>query len=355
MRQRAPKLPTERLGQGVRSQRVGAAGLVYNAAPVPDINRALAKALGSTIKAGSATALWYDDEFTLTADGAQSVTLTYLPIDVSEDVKLNGIGARRTTEWTRSGTTLTLDADLDARTGDILTVHYQYLSGMPASVQRPGSDYDQEVMADNPIAYWLMNEPSGTAVADFTTHGHTGTLSGTGIVRNTASLMPTDTDASTEFQYLGGSGNGHFTVADDAAFDTSAFTLEFWTNRGASGAASFYEHQGRVRLLLQGGNAHLEIWSGGAWVNLASAGGTGYTSPFRHYAVTYDGANVRFYHDGALHSAPAASAALPNGTGNLIVGPYWGIGTVEDDRLQKVAVYGTALSAARIAAHWAAA
>jgi len=39
--------------------------------------------------------------------------------------------------------------------------------------------YDSVVLADHPVAYWPMQETSGTSVADLTGNGHTGTTHGT--------------------------------------------------------------------------------------------------------------------------------------------------------------------------------
>ena len=345
-------------GRQLQSMVPGAAsGRVASAAPVRTLNGSPVGDEGASIQldVGGEADLSKVDIFTLASAGAQDLALTYLPKADSWNVSLNGITALNGTDYSILAQTLSLLSPIDARTGDVVEVQYDYLAGVPAAPAEGGTAYDTEVLADSPIAYWKLDDP-GALVDDFTGHGHIGTIGGSGVTRGTSSMMPTDIDESTTFAYLSGSGSGHFTVPDSAAFDTSAFTVEFWTDRGTSGGMVLLEHPGRLRIELASGDAGVKVWSGGAWSTVAFTGTSGFTGrgAFAHFAITYDGTNVRYYHNGTLYATVAASPSLTSGTADLIVGPYTGIGTVEDDRLQKIALYGTALSGARIAAHYAA-
>lgn len=107
-------------------------GATRDAQPVTgrEVSRAGARSIASGGQAASNVQTW-EDLFTLAAAGAQSVTLTYLPTnDRSEDVKLNGIGQTRGADWTRTGSTLSILAVMDARANDQVKCQYTYLVGL---------------------------------------------------------------------------------------------------------------------------------------------------------------------------------------------------------------------------------
>lgn len=73
------------------------------------------------------------DLFTLAADGAQDLTLTYIPIDDSWNVTHNRHGFYEAEDFTISGKTLSLldDASEPVLTGDKVRVQYDYLIEQP--------------------------------------------------------------------------------------------------------------------------------------------------------------------------------------------------------------------------------
>lgn len=80
---------------------------------------------GGTDTGGASGARWMDEDFDA-AGGAQSFSLSYVPVDLSEDVKVNGLGQLRNTDWSQSNGVLTV-ADGVTRAGDVVTAHYQYV------------------------------------------------------------------------------------------------------------------------------------------------------------------------------------------------------------------------------------
>jgi hypothetical protein len=102
-----------------------------NASPVPQVQQAVDEALTSV--AGVTDEQHQIDLFTLASSGAQDLTLTYLPSDQSWNVSLNGITALWGTDYTITDATLSLLSPLDARTGDVVEVQYDYLTGLPAA------------------------------------------------------------------------------------------------------------------------------------------------------------------------------------------------------------------------------
>jgi hypothetical protein len=353
---RAPRARLQSLVEGIDRQGTGGARSVANAFPVAAYTFAIGEAqAGATLGGAGEAAKWYDEDFTLASDGAQDVTLTFLPIEYSEDIKLNGVGAERTTEWTRSGQVVSLDAALDARTGDELTVHYQYLLGSPVEPVVGLGDYPTAVMTDGPIAYWRLDEASGTSVADSTGHGHTGTTNaGSGTVTRATSTLLTAANGgvrSTKFEGYG----ARVDVPTSSAFDTAAFTIEFFTSKGGSTLNPIWHHPGRLRILQSGTATDVYFWAAGAWVHKHRfAGLSGSDDGSNHHvAITYDGSTMLRYIEGGVENGTVMAAGTLTAA---TAGPQFGDGAdLTNDgsafRVQEFAVYGTALSAARIAAH----
>ena len=59
--------------------------------------------------------------------------------------------------------------------------------------------YADEVLADSPIAYYRLNETSGTTAADSSGYGRNGTYSSTGVTLGSAGLLTGDSDKAAYF------------------------------------------------------------------------------------------------------------------------------------------------------------
>jgi hypothetical protein len=108
-------------------------GRMSNASPARDdsnVRAAIQGGVATASQAGTADG-HQNDAFDITVDGPQDLTLTYDPEENSEHVYLRGIEARKGTDWTRTGRTLSLLAPLDVRDGDAIDVLYEYASGAP--------------------------------------------------------------------------------------------------------------------------------------------------------------------------------------------------------------------------------
>lgn len=128
---RVPRRPPEAAASEHRRESFGGAFKGRSAVPLP-----VRRDRGTPDLLGTATdqVLAYQDVFTLSG-GAESVELTYLPLLNSEHVYLNGVYQREGSayDWTRAAGTRTvnIDADMDARSGDVLVVEYLYYLGTP--------------------------------------------------------------------------------------------------------------------------------------------------------------------------------------------------------------------------------
>lgn len=149
--------------------------------------------------------------------------------------------------------------------------------------------------------------------------------------------------------------NDSVQVPDDLALRLNAnWSIEFWarqntftnTKPGIIYKGDPTSHHGYV------------IWenaSGGLFFkreNKEAGSGVGaLTSAFRHFVVTWDGTNVRWYVNSSLWSTKKLGFPANNGATALQLGKAEEYG---NNDLDEVAMYATALSAARIAAHYAA-
>src|SRR5215211_14755 len=220
-------------------------------------------------------------------------------------------------------------------------------------------NYALEVLADNPVAYWRAGELSGTTLAD-SAGSNNGTYSGpSGFALGAAGAIWNDPDTAVAFDGL----RGYAVVQDSNSLDAaSAVTVETWVRRRASGV--FQPLVGKPT----NGQSKMENYS--IWLNTGNrpvayfGNGTTYVSVaapaaldtnWHHVVATYNNATARIYVDGTLATSANSTVQLTPNTSPLYVarsstGSYYSGVDVDE-----VAVYPTALSAARISAHRAAA
>jgi hypothetical protein len=210
--------------------------------------------------------------------------------------------------------------------------------------------YAQQVLADTPVGYWKMDEASGNA-ADSSGNAMTLTAQGTPTYRDTGpgtgNFGITLVSASTQY----------FFRADDNLFDLGdILTLEVWYKRSAV--------QGTTQTFIcKGGNTyHFGIDTANKpFFNKTDAAGIlnattlaiTDTTTWHHVVYTKNGATSKMYVDGADTTGVVTNATLADNTNDLAVGAKNG-GVTLDGTLSHVAMYATALSAARVSAHYTA-
>ena len=216
--------------------------------------------------------------------------------------------------------------------------------------------YSAEVLADSPLAYWRLGESDFT-MTDSSGNGRNGTYSNV----LPAPSLTTDPDKSTAF--LGGAS--HAMCAAAPWMDTSTITLETWAQGSVSTIAGLLDRDrsdGRCwqfRLESDGRASFIAIGGAGGIVQCSTPAGVSVNDGEPHHIVaTYDGAHIVLYFDGqpvatlprsgtlpSTSPSPLALAVSYGGTGSSSFYPYNG-------RLDEVAIYGTALTADRIQAHY---
>ena len=195
------------------------------------------------------------------------------------------------------------------------------------------------------VAAYAFAEDSGTSASDATGNGHAGTISGatwstSGRFNNALSFDGT---------------NDWVTMADAAGLDlTTAMTLEAWVNPSAlSGwqTVIMKERPGGLAYTLY---AHDNAPRPSAYINTGGGdaqaiGATGLPlNTWTHLAVTYDGATLRLFVNGAQAGSQAASGSIISSTSPLRVGGNSLWGEYFSGLIDEVRIYSRVLTAAEI-------
>lgn len=228
-----------------------------------------------------------------------------------------------------------------------------------------GSSYADEVLADNPVSYWRLEEIPGSTAAD-TAGSNPGTIVGgvssaSGIVGNAFKF-----DGSSGRVTMGNPANLNFGT-------TGAFSLEAWFNWDGGGSS--------VNNLIRKSNFPVTPPGAGYWLRIdqgsqnldfftgETTGAMGFgranintsvTSNTWHHAVaTRDAAGeMRLYLDGVLEATTPGANFETTSTAPFVLGAWddrFGVIEFFSGRLDEVAVFDSALSADRVAAHFNAA
>lgn len=304
-----------------------------------------ATSAGSTTAGGTTGTSTGTSTGSTTGTGSTAVTTAPAGTTTATTVAAAGTTVAPTTATTAAATTTTRPATTTTTRPATTTTRAATTTTKPPPTTVPGSAYAAAVVASSPLAYWRLDEAGGGTAVDGSSNGRNGVYAGgfftnqPGAVRGGAAVR-FDTSGCVE-------------VPDAAALRLNgAFTIELWARmdrflntwpglvvKGAAATADgylvYYDTSGRV--ILKRNN-----------VEVASAPGALRTDRFTHLAVTYDGSTVRWYVDGALSASAAASFPTNSGSSLLAIGRGDQYG---DHTVDEVAVYGSALSAATLAAH----
>lgn len=237
------------------------------------------------------------------------------------------------------------------------------------------ADYTTTLSGLNPLGYWRLNEPTQPVVPTYPLTnsgalgaGANGTYYGVPKLGQPGALS---TDTAANFN-----GTGQYAeVPYNAALNpTGPFTVEFWANltnasAGAkSGVVSRYitvpggpTGQFGYLFFVNNGNTkwQFRVYNGTAGVTVTDTFGPDIQADTWYHVVgVYDGAEISIYVNGVQSSPAVAGAYVANTNTPLRIGA----GTTEaaptlffPGLIDEVAVYPTALSAAQIAANYAAA
>jgi Concanavalin A-like lectin/glucanases superfamily len=208
--------------------------------------------------------------------------------------------------------------------------------------------YVAAVLADAPIGYWKLDEASGLPQDSSGSGLHMTTIAGAVNYRQAGAMLGGDWSI-----VMGGGTTIHRNSIGSA---TDNVTLELWFQPQAVGNATqrvFYNGNGGaggygyyLGQPFTGNDLH-GLLGGVAWL---PAGPTLSNSTWYHLVLTRRAGNWLYFINGAQHGG-VQSAAAPGGPG----GGTCGIGQEAiQGAWSHLAIYETALSDARIAAHYAA-
>lgn len=217
------------------------------------------------------------------------------------------------------------------------------------------SAYAAEVLADSPLAYYRLGEASGAStMVDSSGNGRHGVYESSPLLGATG-LLAGDSDTGAEFI---GSGTSRGRVPSAAWMNSGTLTVEAWVNLDQTNDEMLLERDAQTGA----GRAWQFRVYAGRFEFITSAGSLTATSPTvlstgttYHLAATVDGSRVKTYINGVVSVDAIWAALLPDVTQDIWIGvsSFIGIWPV-DGRIDEVAIYPTALSAGRIAAHYAA-
>lgn len=204
--------------------------------------------------------------------------------------------------------------------------------------------YSGAVLADSPALYYRLDEGSGPTAADSSGNGRNGTY-GSGLTFGISGALLTDTDSA-----VAGSRSGTVVTVGASGLPSggAARTFEAW----------FQTAEGRFQDLVDYGDFDLALANGNQ-IFLRNSSDHSLNTPYSvidnrwHYlAASYDGAGtLTIYLDGQQLGTIGFSLNTST-SGSFLVGN--GVSAPFNGGLDEVAMYPSALTAARLGQHWAA-
>lgn len=284
----------------------------------------------------------------LTAAGGETgLTLGATPVANSVLLWKSGSIMVQGTDYTISGATVTFTSGLTS--GQVISTYYA-TTGTPSSSSL-FSGYKSAVLTDTPLAYYRLDEASGTTMGDSSGNTHNGIYIGSPTLNQTG-LLTTDGDKAAVF-----AANEYGSVTSAAWMTSAAFTVEAFIKCASSASTKTIGNRFATPIwamdVNSAGLARFYVVNSATSTFIAASTARVDDSATHHVAGTFDGTNVKLYVDGALVATTAFSGTLNTGSPNMEVGRR-SDGGYFTGTLDEFAFYGSALTATRIAAHYAA-
>ena len=216
-----------------------------------------------------------------------------------------------------------------------------------ASTPAPPGAYFDEVLADDPIGYWRLGEPSGTVAVD-QMGLHDGTYTGAPVL-GTPGLLTNDSNAAIE---IAGQPTQGVQLPNHADYQIGTLTLEAWvkTSHTDSSWRSIAVKQHAYSIFNYSGNLAAYIWGTATVIST----GVPLHDGIRHHVVLVCQEGVaggsQFYCDGVPVGAPF-TYVTSNHTEGLSFGYNPASGQELFGVIDEVAIYGYTLTPAQIARH----
>lgn len=215
-----------------------------------------------------------------------------------------------------------------------------------------GFDYNAAVLASSPVAFWPLDETSGTVAAELVA-GRNGVRGGGALV--SPGLLPGSPAA------FDPAGTGLISVPSSTAFDLTTFTLEFWIKTTTVENLVILERNGNAGVSVQTtGN----IPAGGLWtthsLGVSASGGAvaGANLPVNtgapvHCVVRVQPSGVSIYLDAQARGTFFLPVSPVYGGAPFFIGSRAGaFGMPAGSAIGKVALYNRLLTEVEIASHF---
>jgi len=219
--------------------------------------------------------------------------------------------------------------------------------------------YKSNVLKDSPVLYWRLDETTGTVAADSSGKSHPGTYYTDASALTAAGLLRTSSDLG----ILAPAGFAGVTSAAGVAVTNADWTMELWVNltslpESAADLVTLGTTVGCPELGYVAATSdryQLRVDVSGMSQLFLSAAVLAYGAT-HHLALSYDAATgaLSLYIDGTLDSTGTYTYAAFTGVTVLGYASQY-LGYAAAGSLDEFAIYQSALSSARIAAHYAAA
>ena len=210
--------------------------------------------------------------------------------------------------------------------------------------------YRDAVMADAPRAYWRLGEAAGTAAADQTAFGNTGSYQGSPKLGQ-AGIVPVAQSTAASFD---GTDDSMRAPSTSALSPTAALSLETWIRPSAlpASTATLMRKDGQYMLRISSSGAvSFRLWRGGATSEVTTPPGAVQVGRWSHVAATFDGTSMAVYVNGTVRATLAVTGAVDAASSQLTLATS-GSSDWFRGRMDEVAVYGAALPGPRVLAHY---
>ncbi|MHB1845001.1 MAG: LamG domain-containing protein [Deltaproteobacteria bacterium] len=237
-------------------------------------------------------------------------------------------------------------------------------SGGSSGTGSGGSVYASAVLADAPLAYYRLDELSGSTVRDQSGNGNDGSY-GAQVALGLTSLLAADPDPAAGFNGGAATLANYIVVPKSSGLEPAvALSVECWLLPQAAGSSVALLSYGDDTtspwqpyiLRLDGQQITFQLVAQGSIMALTSVAQLTLGQIY-HVVGTYDGTTQSLYIDGQLDSSQPATGAITHygasATNGLGIGHrFSSVEPVFQGTLDEVAIYGTALPAARVLAHY---
>lgn len=199
--------------------------------------------------------------------------------------------------------------------------------------------YGDAVMTDTPKGYWKLD----STFADFSGGKHVGSAFGSYLFALGAYQTAVYLD-----------GTSFFSVVDHADLDLGdVLTLEAWVLPTSTGTVRNICDKGTGGYIFQiSATNFLQFGKTGTAIIVTSTVAIPSDGAWHHVVATKNGATVKLYIDGIDRTGTVTNQTLANTSNDLHVGRDWTGGNSYYGGLDEVAVYSTAISSARVTAHF---